>query len=265
MISKQDDKRGKYGCGCECDRCKRLAAYHSEMNNDIMVAPETAYIVGAFFQKYVLPPNFAVTAQDIPRTQALEALREGCTKQEERFLRHMVGYQLQVDAVGKGDGMEDVPETSEYTPSRLRRCGSRLLPLLAVAASALAQSASPSRRGPETPSRPFLLPIPPPQMCRSTLAALHDAGTTYVAFAHSAFFPSLPTLQAPYFSRLPCAGVQSSEPTRLAIGACQLNFPTPPLHPIEAWQMHHSRTPMEYLVLQIATTIMILCSICWQH
>ena len=60
------------------------------MNNDVMVAPETAYIVGAFFQDWKLPTqDFALTEQDIPRTEALERIKDGCTTQEERFLRHM--------------------------------------------------------------------------------------------------------------------------------------------------------------------------------
>ena len=113
MRRKQDAHKGKYACGCECDRCKRLVAYHSEMNNDIMIAPETAYIVGAFFSAYELPPNCAITVQDIPRTEALETIREGCTKQEERFLRYLTMRD-------PGDLSDQFPEmekeeTSEYT------------------------------------------------------------------------------------------------------------------------------------------------------
>lgn len=76
---------------------------HSEMNNDIMIAPETAYIVGAFFSAYELPPNCAITVQDIPRTEALETIREGCTKQEERFIVHIRSQDELVQKIGHVD------------------------------------------------------------------------------------------------------------------------------------------------------------------
>ena len=116
MRRTQEARKGKYACGCECDRCKRLMAYHAEMNNDIMTAPETAYIVGAFFSAYKLPPNFAITVQDIPRTEALETIREGCTKQEERFLRYLTqrDHPLSDQFPDMGDR-----ESSEFTAEEL--------------------------------------------------------------------------------------------------------------------------------------------------
>ena len=103
--------------GCECDRCKWLVAYHREMNNDVMVAPETAYIVGAFFQDWKLPRDFALTVQDIPFTEALERIKEGCTTQEERFLRHMA-RRTPICTQGTVDG-KHAAGTSEYARAQL--------------------------------------------------------------------------------------------------------------------------------------------------
>eukprot|EP00966_Prymnesium_polylepis_P136040 3143573-Prymnesium_polylepis.1 len=80
-------KGGGRECGCSCARCQRLMEYHTEMNTDIMKAPETAYIMGAFLRAWELPPDYAITKQDIPDTEALRRVGEGSTTQEERFLR----------------------------------------------------------------------------------------------------------------------------------------------------------------------------------
>jgi hypothetical protein len=85
-------KGGRSECGCPCDRCQRLIEYHKEMNNDIMVAPETAYIMGAFLKAWELPADCAITQQDIPDTEALNRVREGSMTQEERFLRWLAEW-----------------------------------------------------------------------------------------------------------------------------------------------------------------------------
>lgn len=80
-----DRVEGRYQNGCTCERCKRLVEYHSNMNNDVMVAPETAYIVGAFFKDWKLPrADFALTAQDIPQNEALEHIKEASLRFDRR-------------------------------------------------------------------------------------------------------------------------------------------------------------------------------------
>ena len=88
------------------------------MNNDIMVAPETAYILSEFLHRWKLPTdNYALTVQDIPQTEALETIREGCTKQEERFLR-CIASEKPRRTQGTVDGKHEAG-TSEYTAAQL--------------------------------------------------------------------------------------------------------------------------------------------------
>ena len=88
------------------------------MNNDVMVAPETAYIVGAFFQNWELPrADFALTVhvQDIPQNEAPEHIKEASTTQVQRFPRHMTTRPPSCSE-GATDGRVG---TSEYERSEL--------------------------------------------------------------------------------------------------------------------------------------------------
>ena len=102
---------GKYGCGCECERCKWRVAHLAELNNDIMRAPETAYIFAAFLAAQPLPKNCAVTEHDIPQTKALVRVAAASTTQEERFLRYLAMQQPRKPVLG----------TSEYTREEMWR------------------------------------------------------------------------------------------------------------------------------------------------
>ena len=84
---------GKYRSACNCARCVELKKYHTEMNTDIMVAPETGYIFAEFLKAYKLPNNYVITENDIPQTEALMRVQDASTTQQERFLRHLASLQ----------------------------------------------------------------------------------------------------------------------------------------------------------------------------
>jgi hypothetical protein len=109
--SKGEAGSGKYGCGCDCERCKWRVAHLAELNNDIMRAPETAYIFAAFLAAQPLPKNCAITAHDIPQTKALARVAAASTTQEERFLRYLAMQQPHKPVLGR----------SEYTREELWR------------------------------------------------------------------------------------------------------------------------------------------------
>lgn len=107
-----DDTTGKHKCGCACDRCVHLQKYHNDMNNDIMVTPDTAYIWAAFLAEYELPADCAITKHDIPSNNALIRVARASTTQAERFMRYLAN---QIPA----DGHEPwfpVANANEYIP-----------------------------------------------------------------------------------------------------------------------------------------------------
>ena len=119
---------GKYRSACNCARCVELKKYHTEMNTDIMVAPETGHIFAEFLKAYKLPKNYVITENDIPQTEALMRVQDASTTQPERFLRYLAShdYRLikEVDRFGHlcnriERDPSKWPPTSEYTAEEM--------------------------------------------------------------------------------------------------------------------------------------------------
>ena len=90
---------------CRCAGCVRLSAYHAEMNDVVMVDPNTARVVYEYWRAYDLQGREVLAEVDLPVNEMHERIAEASLSQQERFLRHL--------AVNDGP--------SKYSPGELWR------------------------------------------------------------------------------------------------------------------------------------------------